>query len=161
MTIPDVDSIDSYGGVLSNYVAGVVDPTTDRDASAANEAYASTAAMTHTAIRVYARLTLNGASAPTLVAHDAVWGSLPGVAPTLSHVGTGHLRITWPATVLDELHASHAVNLRDGWANVRTVSSLPNPRVVPTGGNVLDIYVYDNAGTLTDGSSETLAVFGL
>lgn len=157
MALPDIASLDTYGGALSNYISAPVDPTTDRDAGAANEAYSDTAGMTATAVRAWARFTLNGAGSPVLVSHNANWGGAPAVAPSASHVSTGRLRVTWPATVTDSLGVVHTLSLRDGFANVRG----PYIQYVGDGAgiNSRDLYVFDAAGAATNGSGEAFTVY--
>ncbi len=110
MTLPAIYTLSTYGGAMANY-APVEDPTTDRDATAANQAYASAAAATHTTPRAWARFTAAASTgAMVLVAHDAVWGT--SVPPTLARTSAGIFTVTWPATITDELGTVQTVALR-------------------------------------------------
>jgi hypothetical protein len=156
MTLPDVDSLATLGGALNN-LSAVENPLTDRDAGGANQAYADAAAMTHTMIRAWAHITLNGSSTPTLVAHDSVWGNAVGVAPVLAHTGTGVVTVTWPTTVLDEIPngapgytGAHTINLRAGWGNLRVVATLYETAISITAPNVATLNVYNSGGSLAD-----------
>lgn len=156
MTLPDIDTLATLGGALNN-LSAVENPQTDRDAAGANQAYADAAAMTHTAIRAWAHITLNGSSTPTLVAHDAVWGNAAGVAPVLAHSTTGVVTLTWPTTVLDEIPngapgytGPHTVNLRAGWGNLRVVATLYEPTVAISAPNVATLSVFNAGGSLAD-----------
>lgn len=166
MTLPDIDSLATLGGALNN-LSAVENPLTDRDAAGANQAYANAAAMTHTLIRAWAHITLNGSAAPTLVAHDAVWGNAIGVAPVLAHVTTGIVSLTWPTTVFDEIPngapgytGAHTVNLRAGWGNARAATSMFEPALVPTAPNVFQMLTFNSGGSLADtGSAIDFDVF--
>jgi|ERR1019366_249055 hypothetical protein len=166
MTLPDVDSLATLGGALNN-LSAVENPLTDRDAAGTNQAYADAAAMTHTAVRAWARITLNGSAAPLLVAHDAVWGNAVGVAPLLAHVTTGIVGLTWPTTVFDEIPngapgytGAHTVNLRAGWGNQRAVSTMSEPSITITAPNIVQMLTFNSGGALADtGSAIDFDVF--
>jgi hypothetical protein len=111
--LPDVDSIDDYGGVLVDE-RPVDDPTSQRSAGQVNAAFDSAAGATHVVARAWARIVLG--VAPTLAMsnpNDAVWGVAP--APVPAHTGTGAYTLTFPATVSDEIGNPHSLNLR--WAD--------------------------------------------
>lgn len=157
MTLPDSDDLDTLGGAKVDYLAAPTDLTTDQGAAENNILKADVAAMTQTACRAWARFTLNGAGTPVLVAHASNWGADPGVAPSAARVSSGRFRVTWPATVTDELDEEHALLIRDAWVNVR------GPYItyadVGTASNNRDVFIRDAAGTLTDGSGEAFTVF--
>jgi hypothetical protein len=161
MSLPDVDALATYGGALFDYSAPV-DPTTDRPASGANQAYNNVAAMTQTACRAWVRLTLNGSATPVLVAHASHWGNAIGVAPTFTRTSAGIYTITWPATVLDFIPngapgfaTSHTVNFRGGWTNVRGATIFQS-QVTPTAANIGTLYTSTaGSGTLADPGSAT------
>jgi hypothetical protein len=164
MTLPDIDTLTTYGGGLNDF-SPVVDPTTDRPAAGANAAYASLAAMTATAPRAWVRMTLNGASAPTLVAHNSHWGNQIGVAPVLSRSSAGVLVVTWPTTVTDQIlpgspgyFGPHTLNLRAGWGNVRFVSTAWLVFVIPST-NVATVNICSVAGTLSDTTATDVDVY--
>lgn len=110
MTLPAVDTLDTYGGELSDY-RPVVDPTTDRAAAAANQAYASTAAATHVVPRAVVRVTQSGA-ALTVAFHDAVWGDSLAVKPTATYNSAGNYTVTWDTEFEDELGTEHTTNFK-------------------------------------------------
>jgi len=156
MTLPAKDSLATYGGALRNYLGGVTDPTTDRDAGAMNRALTSLAGSTHTIARAYVRFRLNGAQAPLLMEHDAVWGESPDVAPILAHIAVGQIRVTWPPSVFDELGDPHVVIIRAGWAQIRTPSAqhLLATVVPQSTPNVVDIYLRDMTQTPSEGTGQ-------
>lgn len=121
MPLPDVDTLDTYGGVFTDD-GPVEDPTTDQSADAYNPLAANVAGMTHVVARAWARFTLGTtAGLPALVVttpfyqQDAVW--IAGGSPTVLHTGTGIYRVSFPQTVTDSLGDSHPLNLR--WSDVR------------------------------------------
>lgn len=160
MTLPAVDSIGNLDMPKKNY-APVVEPTVDRDAGGANVEAADVAAMTHTAIRAWVRATLNGASTPTIVAHDANWGGDPSVVPTPAHTGTGTWTFQWPASVSNEVPSGmpgytgpQVLNLRAGVANMHSVSTAYLAYVTASA-NVATLRVFTLSGgalVLTDPS---------
>jgi hypothetical protein len=160
MTAFTGDALATYGGGLYDY-SPVIDATRDRPAAGANAAYAAVAGMTHTGTRAWVRMTLNGAAAPVLVAHDAMWGNTIGVAPVLARTGTGVVTITWPANVQDEIPIGVPgytgplpINLRAGWANARgTVAYQRNLDI--TSANVATLHVFNAAGTIADTAAGT------
>lgn len=149
MTCPDIDALATYGGALNNYMP-VTDPTTDRDATAANQAYASAAAMTHTSRRCWARF-VGSATTPTLqvtAGHDSHWGSASGVKPTLARTGAGVVTLTWPATVTDELGVVHTLNLR--WAKCCNEDADGFFRAKVTSANVVTVTMSDTTHAASD-----------
>jgi hypothetical protein len=161
MTLPDVDTLNTYGGGLFDY-APVVDPTRDRPASGANQAYESVAAMTHTNWRSWVRFTLNGSATPVLVAHDANWGNAIGVAPTFTRTSAGIYTVTWPATVNDEIpngvpgfSTGHTVNFRASTGNVRAVATPFDIFCTPTSANIVTVRIFNAAGSAADPGSAT------
>ena len=139
MTSPDIDSLSTYGGALVNY-APVVDPTTDRDAAAANQAYASTAAMTHTSPRAFARIVGAASTGALALAgsnpHDSQWGKASPVTPTLSRTALGIVVVTWPATVTDELGVVHNLNFRYAKAWIEGATPFWTPQCTVTANTV-------------------------
>lgn len=160
MTAFTGDALNTYGGGLFDY-SPIIDSTRDRPAAGANAAYAAVAGMTHTGPRAWARFTLNGAAAPTLVAHDAMWGNTIAVQPTIARTGVGLVTITWPTTVQDEITVGTPgytgplpLNLRSGWANARgTVAYQRNLDI--TSANVATLHVFNAAGTIADTAAAT------
>jgi hypothetical protein len=152
MSLPDRPTLATYGGRKQNYLSGVTDTTTDRDADQVNECYADVAGMARVTDFAYAQFTTH-ATTPVLVRHRATWGSGPSVAPAVSRVSTGRFRLTWDATVDDELAVTHAVAFTGGRAEVNSAAALI-PAVVP------DVYLYDAAGALTDSAGALIGVRG-
>ena len=146
--MPDTSTIDTYGGVLVNYDS-IVDPTTDRDATAMDQALEDCAQMTHTATRAWARFTLAATSGAIVRASsDAAWGNT--VPPTAARGSTGTFVFTWPATVTDGLGNSHSVNLK--WAEARIEGStfgFANASVYTSPYQVL-LYTGNAAGAAND-----------
>lgn len=177
MTLPDVDSLATYGGALAD-AAAVSNPLTDRSASGTNPAYANVAMATHTNIRAWARFTPAGTGTPVLaaagVAHDELWGAAMGAAaakPMLARTATGTYTLTWPATVLDEVpptalggQASHALNLRVAFCNEEIASGTLYRAVgIVTAPNVVTVSIWTVGSTpaLADPNGPTFAVFAL
>ncbi len=152
MTTPAIDSLATYGGAMTNY-APVEDPTTDRDAAAANQAYASIAAVTNTAPRsivVFKPHTTTGAM--SLTSHRAMWGSDVSVAPVLARATTGTYTVTLPATITDELGVVHTIALFAAHCTSQntTVASFINCVV---SSNVITVYTFNAGGSLADVNS--------
>jgi len=110
MSAPNASSIGDYGMPVSDYVVGVTNAATDQPASGGDQQANDTAMMTRTACKALVQFLTAGASAPTLVAHEAQWGV--GVAPVLARTGVGVYTVTWPASVTDQLGVAQAPNLR-------------------------------------------------
>jgi hypothetical protein len=156
MTFPENDTLDTYGGAL-NDAQPVEDPTTDRAAVAANQAYASAAAMTGTAPLAWCRFTAD-ATTPLLAAQNgsnACWGNTAPVRPVVTHLGTGHYRVTYPTTVTDALGVVHTVNIKRAAASVEG-AALQFASVVPFSGNIVDVYTFNAALAANDIVGSTL-----
>lgn len=171
MTLPDRDSISTYGGALANYGA-MVDPTTDEDAAWRNKYAANVAMMTHTITRS-ARTFLGTSGGATSVAdpstgfvHDAVWGDSSSVKPSVTHVQTGIYDIVYPSTVSDELAVDHSVAVRRAWGNVeQSDSTLRVAQAAVSSSQKVRVYTYKaNASgqlLLDDLVGEIITVFVL
>jgi hypothetical protein len=166
MPLPDIDSLGTLGGALNDY-SPVIDPTTDRAAAAANSAYANNAAMTNTAIRAWVRILPAGSGTPTVVAHNANWGTGAAVAPVVARVSTGLYTITWPTTVNDAIpsgspgYASpHTLNARAGWGQVDGATYYA-VSVSMTSANVATVRIYTLSSglALADPNGPNLDVF--
>ena len=156
MTLPDVDSLSVYGGALNDYFP-VEDPSTDRAAAAANQGYASTAAATHTVGRAWVRF-VTSATTPALTivnSNDSVWGNAIGVLPVLARVSAGVFTVTWPATIIDELGATHTINLRRAEIMAEGATLIP-VQCSATAANVVTVYVFTTAGAASDQAGTTL-----
>lgn len=146
--LPAVDSLDTYGGPLSNY-SDVVDPTTDEDAAWRNKYAANVAMMTHTVTRG-ARSFLGTTGGATGLAdpstgfvHDAVWGDAAGVKLVASYVQTGIYELTAPTQVSDELGVQHSLNIRRAWANVDSSDgTLRIATAKPSSAQRITVYTY-------------------
>jgi hypothetical protein len=172
MTLPDRDTLATYGGALANY-SDVIDPTTDEDAGSRNKYAANVAMMTRTITRA-ARSFLGTTGGATAVAdpttgfsHDAVWGDGSASKASVTHVSTGTYDAIWPATVTDELDVSHSVNFRRARAEVESsdgVLRLASAKV--TGAAKVRVYTYEapSAGltpALADAVGQVITVFVL
>lgn len=155
MTFPDTDTLATLGGVMQNY-APVEDASTDLDAAFDNKARANVAALTAVSARCYAQFT-GHATTPVLTEHVAGWPEV--VLPTVTKQGTGHYRLTWPATVLDALGASHALNFRGGWSNVQGTTAY-HVNVSRQAANVLDVRTFNASGTANDAAGVTFDIWG-
>lgn len=170
--LPKVASINSYGGPKNDY-SSPKDSSTDRSAAGVNPAYGDVAAMTHTAARSWARMTVHSAGGtPTLVANDEVWNNGNNAAPTTARSGAGVFTLTYPTTVVDEIPATspgyigpQAVNFRAGRGSNRGGTTWYQVEVVPTAANVLTVYLWKFSGgvpTLGDPASDIdVDVWGL
>lgn len=158
MTLPDIDTIATYGGALTDYVVAATDTTTDRPAASANKAYANAAMATHTVDRCFAIVTLAATTgAMALGTHDAVWGT--SVAPTLSRSATGVFLITWPATVTDELGVTHTVNLRSARVGEVRGATAYHCQVEVTAANVAQLRVWNTGFAANDAVGVVVSVY--
>ena len=152
MTLPDADTINSYGGQLSDY-GPVVDPSTDRAAADANKAYATVAMGSRMVPRVEVAFA-GHATTPTLTAWEAVWKGATATAPTPAHSSTGVYTITLPTSVNDELAASHSVNLQRAWGQVEGSTAYHVQCTVSA--NVITARIFDMAGVANDAVGATI-----
>jgi hypothetical protein len=149
VTLPDRDTLATYGGPMANY-NDPVDPTTDEDASFRNKYAANVAMMTHTVARA-ARSFLGSTGGATQIAdptsgfvHDALWGDTAAVKPNATYIATGTYDVIWPATVADELAVQHTLGLRRAWAQVESSDGtlrIANAKV--TGARTVRVYTYE------------------
>lgn len=170
MSLPDLDTVATYGGTLSDY-SPVIDSTTDRPAAGANPAYANIAMATHTLIRAFARFVPAGTGAPALASsgtvYDAVWLAVTATAPVVARTTTGVYTLTWPTTVFDEIPAGapgynasgHTVNFRAGFANVEVGSTSIWMASVSCSANVVTVKIFNSSGSLADPNDSS--VFGI
>lgn len=168
MTLPDKDSLSTYGGALAN-ATDLVDPSTDEDAAWRNKYAANVAMMTHTATRAFRSFlgTTGGATAvadPSSGAvHDALWGDGSSVKPSVTHVQTGIYDSIWVSTVSDELSEDHTLSLRRAWAEVESSDgTLRIATAKVTAAQKVRIYTYESAGgvlALADLPNEVITVF--
>jgi hypothetical protein len=111
--LPDIDTIDSYGGAKVNE-AEIADPSTDESADDINVVKMNVAGATQTLDRAWVRFVGHATTPadPASNVHGAVWGNGPDVKPVVAKGGTGIYDVTWPTVVTDELGVNHNVNLR-------------------------------------------------
>lgn len=170
MTLPDISSLDHFGGALNNY-APVTDPTTDEDAKYRNRYACDVAMMGHTAPRGFVRFVTANGSDPTDPAsnpHDALWGSSFAVKPAVARTGEGVWTVTLPTTVADELTSedasigggvSHTVNVRAVLAQASAVSGvLKFATAEVTSANVITVRGFLANGTADDIPGATITV---
>lgn len=170
MPLPNISSIDNYGGPKANY-APITDPTTDEDAADRNRYVCDVAMMSHTAPRGFVRFVAVDGAAPTDPAsnvHDALWGSAVGVKPAVANTGEGVWTVTLPATVDDELTAeetslgggeTHTVNVRAAVAQASPVAGVLKHAVAEvTSANVITVYGFLADGTADDIAGSTITV---
>lgn len=110
MALPGIATLDTYGGIKQDAYP-LTDPTTDMSAAEGNAAFSDVAMMTACCMRAWVQFSV-ASSTPTLVAHNAMWGTGAGVAPVIARSTTGVYTITWPATVQDQLSNSFTLALR-------------------------------------------------
>lgn len=147
MTLPAIDDISTYGGIINNYTE-VVDPTTDLSADASNAYRASVAGMTRVSKRLFVIWTNDGSDG-TIVTFDSVVGNSNVYHPIISKNGTGHWRLTFPPSVYDMLGNQQYWAFR--YAKGTTLSSsLAIVKCVKLSVNVIDVYLYNNTGSLND-----------
>ncbi len=162
MSLPDVATIDTYGGTKANYQLGVVDDETDRDADDVNTCFADTAMMTHTALKTFVRFVTANTSTPALAAsfpHDAQWGT--SVAPTPAYVSTGTYTFTFPTTVTNELGETKTLALRTASPGEVGGTTFYSMQVSVTAANVVTVRIFDAAGALVNSTSVTMSFTAL
>lgn len=161
MALPDSADVDTYGGLKVNH-APVVDSSKQESASNRNSYVADVAAMTHTIVRAMCTFDPGASVAdPPVNIHDAVWGSSAPVKPVVTRDGTGDYDITWPTTVDDELGETFTVNIRRCMVNVEGTTAV-FATATATAANVVNVRMFDAAGSATDGGASTLiTVYGV
>lgn len=125
------DTLSTYGAPYADYGTGQVDPTTDLPSASGNRFMAAISGMTQTAFSAWCSFLSNGASAPTLGAHQELWGSVGLAAPVVARTAPGVCTITYPVSVQDEIPLGATgytgpvgLNIVAGHAQVR-FSALP------------------------------------
>lgn len=158
--LPTISALSTYGGALVNY-APVEDPTTDRDALAANIAYADCAAMTQTAVRAWARF-VTSATVPTLAVpfpNDATWPNVFANLPVLTRSAVGVFLLTWPTTVIDALGATQTLNFRGcGAPNLEGAALAGFANATVTAANVVTVRTFSTAFAASDIAATTIFV---
>jgi len=156
MPLPDIDSLDTYGGIKINY-SEVEDPDTDLSADASNKSRVSIAAMTNTACRAIITFTHNGTTATVTNVIASYVHSAP-YTPTIAKLSTGQWGITMPASVVDELGETHFINIRKAHGNAST-GLFCHIQCVRFSVNQVIVYTFDAAGTQTDFVSTPFEIF--
>lgn len=171
--LPNIDSLDTYGGPMADAFA-VVDPTTDESAKFRNWYAMNVAMLTHTGLRAMRSFVgVNGANPTDPLSgfvHDALWGSAPSVKPTVVRFSEGVYDVTFPATVDTELaseaesvgggtQAQIALNLRRAVATVEcSDGTLRHASAQVTGPNTVRVRCWTAAGALDDLPGQTITV---
>lgn len=155
MTLPESDSLDTYGGEKNDY-GPVVDPTTDRAAADANKAFATVAMGSRMVPRVEVAF-LGHATAPTVSAWEAVWKGTTTTAPVPAHSATGVYTLTFPSSVNDELIEAHVVNMQRAWGQAEGATAYHVQCSVSA--NVVTVRVFDMAGAANDAVGATLVAW--
>lgn len=168
MTLPDRDTLATYGGPMSNY-SDPVDPTTDEDAAWRNKYAANVAMMTHTITRAFRSFVGGSAGATALsdpstgFVHDSLWGDSAAVKPSATYIATGTYDVIWPATVTDELGVTHTLSLRRAKGEVESSDGTARLAIAKvTAANKVRVYTYEAvAGLLLPSqlAGQTITVF--
>jgi len=159
MTLPNVDTIDSYGGLKKDYGIAVVNSETDRAADDANRAYANIAMATHTLCRAWVQFT-SSATTPTIVQHDALWGNTSFVAPTIVRSAQGIFDITWPTSVTPESAEDPInINIRIAGGGNALGAVFRHVQCQRQTAVTLRVHTFDTAGALQDFAGTTYNVW--
>lgn len=155
MALPDAESVASLGGTKVNYGVAPVDPSTDVSSSNWNDVILDVASMSRVCPRSKLAFTWTG-TAVSVTAYEAMWKGGTATVPTGIRTGTGSFTFTYPATVTDENGGTHSVNLTSatGWAEGSTLIHVQ----ASASANVVTVYTFNAAGTLTD-STNTVVRF--
>lgn len=170
MPLPNISSLDDYGGPIKNY-GSVLNPETDEDAKFRNRYACDVAMIGHTVARAWMRFVAVDGGAPTDPAsnvHDALWGNAVGVKPVPARTGEGIWTCTWPTTVNDELTVedvalgggeTHSVNFRFAFAQATTVGGVIKHVIAEvTSPNVVTVRGFLANGTADDIAGSTITV---
>lgn len=103
--------------------------------------FRQTAGMNLFSPKAKARITSNA-----LASHDEAWApDGGGTAPTFLHLGTGHYRLTYAATYLDEEEQAIPPNLTEAKVYVQGATPRITSAIV-SGGTIVNIHIADAAG---------------
>lgn len=146
---PDVPSPSTFGPKMVNHDL-VLDPETDLDAEHFNRIRAQLAAISATAIKAWASVSVS-AGVATVVAHSAVWDTT-GAPPTATRQSAGVVDITWPATVADlqEPPEQHAVALRSCQVTGFAASAFSHQASLNAGTRTVTVTSRDAANAVAD-----------
>lgn len=160
--LPDSLSYLDLGGTKADY-SGVEDTSTDRSATEVNLAFGAIASMSRTTVRAWVKIGVSGAGALTLLDWDACWKGGTVAVPVLTNVSGGQYTVTFPATVLDEQAASHAVNLKAAWASVTADTDIAyvNYTICPNilTANTVRLWCIDSSDTPSAPVSSIITLF--
>ena len=149
MTVPDLDSLSTYGGTTVDY-SPPWDPRYQKSSQFYCKALSAAAGLTQTMPR--AVLTIS--SSPAVTASKTLWSNGAGAAITVATSSAGVYVVTFPTTVYDDItsgypgytSAGHTVNLRAGWASVTRGTSADYVAQCNVSGVEATVYVR-NAGS--------------
>lgn len=148
MTLPAIDSYDTYGGNKIDY-SPVEDPATDLSADQGNQERASVAGMTRTAARaIVAFTTLSGLG--TVTYFDTVWGNAFADTPIVVQGIPGVWAMGLPASITDFTGVEQDLNIRRAHGQVESVSDAFFVQCKKTAPNGLEIAIFDRTGALVD-----------
>jgi len=156
--LPDTAGASTFGGNEFVDEDAVVDAETEVSATYFNRMTSQLAAMSYTQPRAWCYVTV-AANVPTLVAHGAVWGDAPAVAPVVAWVSAGIFTVTWP-TAVDDLQAtaeSHSTNIRAVTGQSVNAAAASVPRWAITSANVLTGTFHNLSAAATDPTSFSVA----
>lgn len=159
--LPDIASVDTFGGNAHVDADPVVDPASEYSSSDLDRLITQAAMSALTQPRAWARIAVSGGVA-TLADHSAVWGDSPSVAPTITHGSAGDFFVIWAASY-DDLQAtpeSHSVNIRSVNATCSlglTDALFCNPSI--TSATSVHVHCFNAAGTAKDPSQLFVTVW--
>jgi hypothetical protein len=136
----------------------VRDPVRQIAAKFYNLAFWQTAGLNVCSPIAFAELVIDGAGAVTLGASGEAWDPDGGVVPTVTkEAGNGHYRITYAATAPDETGASITIDLKGATPNVQS-QVLYHAQGERSAANVIDVWIWNAAGSLADPVSSKILV---
>jgi hypothetical protein len=156
MTLPAIDSFDTYGGVKIDY-APVEDPETDLAASQGNQALASVAGMTHVSPRLIVQFTTSSGLG-AISNWTSVFGNSFAYLPQIVQGIPGEWVMVFPATIVDFTGEEQPLNIRwaHGWVedlnNAWTVQCKKNTS------NSIKIAFFNDSGTKTDADGSQIVI---
>jgi hypothetical protein len=168
--LPDLPSLNTYGGAMRDYAAAV-DTTTDEGAIYRNRYVGDQVAIARTAPQAIVSFAGVNNANPTDPAsgflHQAMWGTDPTYKPTFVRSSEGVVDITWPTTVDDVLTdeeeelgggLTHTVTFRRAMAQVeQSDGTFRAAHAKVTGPNTVRVYCYTGT-TLDDLPSQVITV---
>lgn len=155
-------TIGNYNGPLKDEEA-ISNPETQQSASAYNRHAEDSAQMTRTSIKCWVKFTTSSTAAPVAIdVSDSTsqWGDGASFAPTISKTATGTYTITYAVEYDDALVGTEgndavaeteqvAFRFVEGSAFDPSGPTLGHARGTSVD-NVITVYVFDDAGTLSD-----------